>query len=128
MRMTFLAAVPVLMIAGSAAVAQSPATIDVHLSNFKFAPSTIVLKQGQPYVLRLINDGGGGHDFTAPEFFARSALAQRDRTWVQGGAVEVPGHQVREIHLTAPRAGSYKLKCSHTFHKAFGMSGRIIVR
>ena len=28
------------------------------------------------------------------------------------GEVEVPPGQVREIHLTAPAAGSYKLKCT----------------
>ena len=61
-------------------------------------------------------------------FSPRAAVAPDDRRWVQEGEVEVPPGQVREIHLTAPAAGSYKLKCTHSFHKMFGMSGTIVVR
>jgi len=127
MRIAHIAALSILAWA-PAATAQAPSTIEVHLSNFKFSPSTIVLKKGQPYVLRLVNDSGGGHDFTAREFFSSAAVSQGDRAMIEDGEVEVPGKQVREIHLTAARAGSYKLRCTHTFHKAFGMSGRIVVR
>ena len=127
MRIAHIAALSILAWA-PAATAQAPATIEVHLSNFKFSPSTIVLKKGQPYVLRLVNDSGGGHDFTAREFFSSAAVSPGDRAMIADGEVEVPGKQVREIHLTASRAGSYKLRCTHTFHKAFGMSGRIVVR
>ena len=128
MRLLLVAMLPMLTIGGSAATAQAPATVEVHLSNFKFAPRTIVMDHGRPYVLRLVNDAGGGHDFTAPAFFAASRIAAGDRAQAMEGEVEVPPHQVREIHLTAPRAGTYKLKCSHTFHKALGMSGQIVVR
>lgn len=116
------------VVAASAATAQSPAVVEVRLVNFKFTPRTIVLDHGRPYVLRLVNVASGGHDFTAPAFFAASSIAARDRGWTRGGEVEVPPGQVREIHLTAPRAGSYKLKCSHSFHKMLGMSGQILVR
>ena len=112
----------------TAAPAQAPATVPVQLANFSFTPRTIVLDHGRPYVLRLANVSGGGHDFTATEFFAAAAVAPGDRRLIQEGEVEVPSGQVREIHLTAPAAGSYKLKCSHSFHKMFGMSGTIVVR
>ena len=128
MRTAHLATLPLLLIAASAAPAQAPSTIEVHLSNFKFKPSTIVLRQGQPYVLRLVNDSGGGHDFTAREFFASATIAPGDRALVEEGEVELSGRQVREVHLTATRPGSYKLRCTHSFHKALGMSGRIVVR
>ena len=128
MRLAHLALLPALLIAASTATAQAPATVEVHLSSFKFTPSTIVLRQGQPYTLRLVNDSGGGHDFAASDFFASAMVAPGDRAWVRGGSVEVPGGETRDIHLTASRAGTYKLKCTHTLHKTFGMSGRIIVR
>jgi len=128
MRTAHLATLPLLLIAASAAPTQAPSTIEVHLSNFKFTPSTIVLRQGQPYVLRLVNDSGGGHDFTAREFFASATIAPGDRALVEEGEVELSGRQVREVHLTATRPGSYKLRCTHSFHKALGMSGRIVVR
>ena len=60
------------VVAASAATAQSPAVVEVRLVNFKFTPRTIVLDHGRPYVLRLVNVSSGGHDFTAPAFFAAS--------------------------------------------------------
>ena len=108
--------------------AQAPTTVDVHLSNFRFAPKPIQLERGRPYVLRLINDADGGHNFAAPAFFAASNIAPPDRAWLKNGKVEVPGGQVREIRLTAPAPGTYKLSCTHFMHGAFGMKGEIIVR
>ena len=127
MRMTLLLAAPLLVIAAPSN-AQGPTVIDVHLSNFRFTPSTILLDHGRPYVLRLINDAKGGHDLTAPAFFAAANVAAGDRASVQEGEVEVPPHETRTIHLTAPGTGSYPVKCSHAFHKAFGMKGKIVVR
>jgi uncharacterized cupredoxin-like copper-binding protein len=128
MRIASLFALPQLALVLSPAPAQAPATVEVQLANFKFTPNTIVLDHGRPYMLRLVNVASGGHDFTASEFFAAAAVAPGDRRWVQEGEVEVPAGQAREIHLTAPAAGRYKLKCSHSFHKMFGMSGTILVR
>jgi uncharacterized cupredoxin-like copper-binding protein len=128
MRVGPLFALPLMLLAGSSAMGQSASVVPVQLSNFKFAPSTIVLDHGQPYVFRLANVSGGGHDFTAPAFFGAATISPADRRWIQDGEVEVPSGQVREIRLTAPAAGTYKLKCTHSFHKMFGMSGRIIVR
>jgi uncharacterized cupredoxin-like copper-binding protein len=110
------------------AAAQTPAVLEVQLSSFRFTPNPILLEAGRPLVLRLVNDGKGGHDFTAATFFAAAAVAPADRAWIRNGSVEVPGRQVRELRLTAPSPGTYKLKCTHTLHKAFGMSGEIIVR
>ena len=128
MRIARLFILPLMVIATSNAGAQAPAIVEVHLSNFKFAPREIVLAQGRPYVLRLVNDSSGGHDFAAPAFFARANVSAPDRPLVRGGEVEVPGGHVRNVRLTAPPAGRYKLKCTHSFHKMFGMSGTIVVR
>jgi uncharacterized cupredoxin-like copper-binding protein len=119
---------PIALVAAQPATPQAPAAVNVQLSNFKFTPNTIVLDHGRPYVLRLFNASSGGHDFSAPTFFAASTIEPSDRRLVTEGEVEVPAGQLREIRLTAPAAGSYKLKCTHTFHKAFGMSGKLIVR
>ena len=110
------------------AAAQAPSAINVQLSNFKFTPNRIVLNHGQPYVLRLSNTAGGGHNLTAPAFFAAANVDPADRKWVTEGEVEVPAGQVREIHLTAPGVATYKVKCSHALHKMFGMTGEIVVR
>lgn len=121
-------ALATVVLAASSATAQQPAVVNVQLANYKFTPATIVLDHGRSYVLRLVNVAGGGHDFTARKFFAAAAIAADDRRWVTEGEVEVPSGQAREIRLTAPAAGSYDLKCTHSFHKLFGMSGKIIVR
>ncbi len=128
MRIAPLFALPLILLAGSSAMGQPAPVVSVQLSNFKFAPSTILLDHGRSYVLRLANVSGGGHDFTSPAFFAAAAIAPADRRWIHDGEVEVPPGQVREIRLTTPAAGTYKLKCTHSFHRMFGMSGRIIVR
>jgi uncharacterized cupredoxin-like copper-binding protein len=128
MRLHPIFAITILALVGGPVAAQQPAVITVQLADFKFTPSTIMLDHGQSYVLRLANAAGGGHDFTAHKFFDSAAIAPDDRHWVAEGEVEVPTGQVREIRLTAPAAGSYDLKCSHSFHKMFGMSGKIVVR
>jgi uncharacterized cupredoxin-like copper-binding protein len=128
MRITPLVMLPLILLTGSAAVGQSAPTVAVQLSNFKFAPSTIVLDHGRPYVLRLVNGANGGHDFTAAAFFAAAKVAPTDRRYIAEGEIEVPPGQAIQIHLTAPAAGRYKLKCSHSLHKMFGMSGTILVR
>ena len=129
MRLAALLALPLILAGAQPSASQPLTTLNVELANFSFRPKTIVFDHGRKYVLRLANEADGGHDFTAPEFFAASAIAAEDRGLVTEGEVEVPPGQVREIHLTAPgAAGRYKLKCSHSFHKMLGMSGAIIVR
>lgn len=128
MRYALLLALP-LALAVPSATAQAPAVVNVQLSNYKFTPKTIVLDRGRSYVLRLHNVSRGGHDFTAPAFFAAARVRPEDRHLIRGGEVEVPPGMVHAIRLTAPAApGRFKLKCTHTFHKFFGMSGSIVVR
>ena len=128
MRYAIVLALPLAFLAATSVPAQAPTVINVQLSNFKFTPNTIVLDHARPYVLHLSNLSSGGHDFAAETFFAASSIAPTDRALIQEGSVEIPGGETRDIHLTAPAAGSYKLKCTHTMHKMFGMSGTIIVR
>jgi len=128
MRIALLLALPLISLAGSTAMAEVAPTVAVQLSNFKFAPGTIVLDHGKPYVLKLMNVSDSGHDFVAESFFNAATVAPADRKMIAEGGIEVPPGQTVEIHLTAPAAGNYKLKCSYAFHKMFGMSGSIVVR
>lgn len=103
-----------------------PQRIDIQLSNFKFAPSTITLQHGQPYVLHL--SSSGGHSFAAKKFFAAAAVAPGDRARIAGGSIELDSGESVDIHLTAPAAGSYEMHCSHFMHSTFGMTGKILVQ
>jgi uncharacterized cupredoxin-like copper-binding protein len=108
----------------ASAAAQVPLqTVEVRLSNFDFAPATIRLAAGRPVILHLVNDGSGGHNFAAPEFFA---AARGVRGPVSRGRVELAGHASADIRLT-PARGTYRLRCTHTLHTAFGMTGEIVV-
>ena len=127
MRNAFLLAAGLAALGAAPAAPQSP-VVNIRLSNFDFEPGTIVLVHGRAYVFRLYNASSGGHDFTARGFFRAANVAPADRRWVRNGSVEVPAGQVRQISLTAPAPGSYKLKCTHRFHHFLGMGGTIIVR
>lgn len=128
MRYAIPLALSLACLAASPIPAQAPATVNVQLASFKFTPKDIVLKHGQAYVLHLTNVSGGGHDFVAEAFFNAADVAPGDRRLIAEGGVEVPSGRSVDIHLTAPPTpGNFKLKCSHAFHKAFGMSGTIRV-
>jgi plastocyanin len=113
----------ILAVPGAAAGQGAARTVEVQLSSFDFAPQTIRLKAGEPVVLHLVNTGSGGHNFTAAEFFAAAGAVSGP---VQRGRVEVAGHQAADVRLT-PARGTYKLRCSHTLHSTFGMTGSIVV-
>lgn len=112
-----------ILLALPGAAAAQPRTLEVRLSSFDFTPSTITLRAGEPIVLHLVNGGGGGHNFAAPQFFAAARAVSGP---VRDGKVEVPGHRSVDITLT-PARGSYRLRCTHTLHASFGMTGRIVV-
>src|SRR5581483_4193637 len=96
-----------ILLAGAAAlpmpvVAQgAPAqTVEVTLSNFKFAPKTLTLRHGQAYRLHFVNDSSGGHDFDAPGFFADADVEPADAAMIHDGKVEVAKGETRDIRLT----------------------------
>lgn len=101
----------------------APQRVDITLSSFAFAPREIRLTAGRPVILHLVNTGGGGHNFSAPQFFAAASGVSGP---VAEGEIEVAGNQSVEIRLT-PARGSYRLRCTHTMHTAFGMRGTILV-
>lgn len=109
-----LLALPLL---GAAPMAGSPVVIT--MSNFRFTPAAIRLVHGQRYVLHLVNQASGGHNFVAPLFLA-AARAPR-------GTIDVAGGTTVNIPIVAPAPGRYKFKCGHFMHSTFGMKGEIIV-
>jgi plastocyanin len=110
------------VLVASPALAQ-PQAITIGVYSFGFSPKPIHLRAGQPVTLTFVNQSGHGHDFTAPEFFAASAISAGA---APGGKVALAGHQTKTVTLT-PRAGSYTAHCSHFLHSSMGMTGQIIV-
>jgi plastocyanin len=114
------------LFAGPANAAQ-PLVATVDLANFRFTPSQLQLRANTPTVLQLRNTSSGGHNFSAPAFFAAARLDAASTRLVRRGKVEIPGRSTVQLSLI-PTAGQYPLKCTHTLHSAFGMNGTIIVR
>ena len=123
MRVSLLAVLLTLPSAASTQPAADARRAEVRLSSFDFSPETIRLRAGEPVLLHLVNTGSGGHNFSAPSFFA---AARGISGPVARGAVEVPGHGSVDVRLI-PARGSYRLRCTHTLHSTFGMRGRIVV-
>ena len=114
---------PLFFLAIPASAQAQARTVEISLSNFDFTPSTIRLRAGEPVVLHLVNTAHGGHNFAAPEFFAAASAVSGP---VNRGKVELHGNQSVDVHVT-PAHGHYHLRCTHTMHTAFGMSGEIEV-
>jgi len=126
---TLLAIASIVLVPAASAAFQAaqPATVTVTMQNFKFDPSQVQLRAGTQTILHLVNTAGGGHSFSAPQFFAAAKIAPASRALVIDGTVQVPKHSAVDIALT-PATGQYPLKCTHTLHAAFGMKGTIVVR
>jgi uncharacterized cupredoxin-like copper-binding protein len=106
----------------------SPTVINVQLSNYKFAPMTIDLRAGEPYVLHLTNAGGTSHDFSAKAFFQTVSLAPNGTAKVRNGSVDVDGGESVDVAFVPHTPGTYEMHCSHFLHSMLGMKGEIVVR
>lgn len=126
MRIAIAASLSVLVAIGAAAAAV-PNVAPVDMTNFKFNPSALQLHAGEHMVLQLRNASGNGHSFLAPAFFSAARIDPASAVMVRKGRVEVPARSVVSIGLT-PAVGQYPLKCGHTLHSTFGMTGSITVR
>ena len=104
-----------------------PQVIQVTLSNFSFAPDRLHLQRGVPYTLRLTNTAGGGHAFSAPEFFGAMMVASQDSGKIANGKVEVPAHETVDIAITPMTAGTYNITCTHFLHNTMGMHGQALI-
>lgn len=117
-----------LLLAAPALAAGDAQTIQIQMSNYDFAPSTLQLHANTAYRLRLTNASHSGHSFDAPQLFAASSIEPADQAKVVDGDIEVGGGTTVEVNFTPTRAGSYKFRCSHFLHSAFGMKGEAIVQ
>jgi plastocyanin len=106
--------------------ASATETITVRLSNFAFDPGHLRLKAGVPVRLRLVNESGGGHDFSAPAFFSASSVLPGGST-PSNGEMAVGSHQTVEIALMPRMPGTYRVECTHFLHSFFGMHGTVEV-
>ena len=125
MSVSRLASAAVLSFLTAAPAASEPAapSATIGLYSYGFLPTPIHLRAGQRVTLVFVNQSRHGHDFTAPQFFASSAIAAGA---APGGRIALRGHESKSVTLT-PRAGTYAVHCTHFLHSSMGMTGRIVV-
>lgn len=108
--------------------AEAPAKVTVTMANFSFTPADLHLHAGQGVTLHFVNNGSGGHDFTATQFFAAATMDAANRTRVGGAKGRVALGKAESIDVTLiPHTGTYDVHCSHFLHATMGMTGRIVV-
>lgn len=127
MRYLFLA-VAATVLAAPVAAAPQAARVEVVLANFSFTPEELHLHAGQSTTIHFFNNGSGGHDFTAAEFFASATMDAANRAKVGGakGRVSLGKGQAVDVTLS-PKTGEYAAHCSHFLHSSMGMTGKIRV-
>ena len=118
-----LASAAFLSILVASPAAAQPQAVTIGVFSFGFSPRPIHLRAGQPVTITFVNQSSHGHDFTAREFFAASAISAGA---APGGKIPLAGNQTKSITLT-PRAGTYPAHCSHFLHSSMGMTDQIIV-
>ena len=123
MRIVRVAAAAALSLTLIAPVTAQPAGQTIEIRSFSFAPVPIRLAAGKPVTLTFVNSSGSGHDFTAKDFFAHSAISAGA---APGGKIELKGHETKSITLV-PSAGTYEVHCSHFLHASMGMHDQIVV-
>ena len=127
MRHTLLviAAPIVLLLASACAPAPAPASgaglppEQITLTgtdDFRFNPSTITLKAGQPLQVTFQNSGEILHDFTVQQGLARPITILED------------GGKSGTATVTYDKPGTYKFFCSQPGHDQAGMHGTITVQ
>lgn len=128
MRFLLLAAATAMAIAAPVSAAQQAAKTEVVLANFSFTPETLHLHAGQSTTIHFVNNGSGGHDFTAAEFFSAATMDAANRAKIGGakGRVSLGKGEGLDVMLV-PKAGTYKAHCSHFMHSSLGMTGKIVV-
>lgn len=107
-------------------------TIAVTMAEFRFTPSTIRLKVGQPAIIRLTNKGTVEHEFVSPTLFhAARGVAVSGAELEEGEEVHVAKGKTVTIRLTPTRTGTFRFWCGETFkgklHRDLGMRGVVTV-
>ena len=124
-RLVLLAAPVVLFVASACAPAAAPAAgaalppeqITVTgTDDFRFNPSTITVKAGQPLEVTFQNGGEILHDFTAQQGLSTPVVITEE------------GGKSGTATVTYAKPGTYKFLCSQPGHDQLGMHGTITVQ
>jgi uncharacterized cupredoxin-like copper-binding protein len=100
-------------------------TLDLFMVDYKFIPTHLTFHEGMHYRLHMENHGKETHEVTAPTFFASTKIDNPDVLNREHTEVVMQPGDVKDLLFTAPKAGTYDLRCSD--HDWNGMVGGITV-
>ena len=109
------ACVPAAAPAAGAALPPQQVTI-VGTDDFRFNPSSITVKAGQPLDVTFQNGGEFLHDFTVQQGLSKPVVILEE------------GGKSGTTTVTYDRPGTYKFLCSQPGHDQLGMHGTITVQ
>jgi len=87
--------------------------IEVQLDDFSISPSQVVVVEGQPANITVVNTGSAPHDFSVPDLGISIFVAP--------GATVTAG-------IPAQSIGTYDALCTIPGHEALGMIGSFVVQ
>jgi uncharacterized cupredoxin-like copper-binding protein len=99
--------------------------VRVVMSDYQFTPERLNFHHGVPTRLRLINDSGSLHDFTAAYFLKTVDLRDPGVMASSGIGITVEPHQQKDVDLIARLPGHFGLICAD--HDWAGMTANILV-
>ena len=103
--------------------------IDITVTNDRFIPDRVTLRQGRQYVLRLHNRSDRSHNFASNRFFKYARVAPKDSGWVVHNEVKLAPGQRASLHIVAPSTPNavYEFRSTRIADAAEKMKGRIFV-
>jgi uncharacterized cupredoxin-like copper-binding protein len=122
----------VVTLGAAAAQAQPPAAITINITltgGYRYEPSHIELKQGQPYILHLTNPTVNKHGLESKAFFDTVTFPDWSKGRVNAkGDIEVWPGQWNDVAFTPNAPGEYDIHSPDTGDEILGMKGQIVVR
>ncbi|WP_174293221.1 hypothetical protein [Sphingomonas bacterium] len=76
--------------------------ITIEMTDQGFAPREIELRRTAPYVLRVVNRSGKGHNLTQKVFFQLARVAPSDRGWTHDGRISLKPGESATVRFRAP--------------------------
>lgn len=103
--------------------------INVTVTDDRFIPARVTLRQGRAYVLRLHNSGSRKHNFSSNRFFKYARVRQSDSGWVVHNEVSLAPGQTARLHIVAPSTpnAAYEFRSTRIADAAEKMKGTIFV-
>ena len=104
--------------------------VNITVTNDRFIPARVNLRQGRTYVLRIHNNSNRPHNFSSNRFFKYARVNPADSGWVVHNEVKLAPGQTARLRIVAPTTpnAAYEFRSTRIADAAENMKGTIYVR